>query len=165
MSSNQVGGECVWGRRGGGPPGRVDGSVWGICVEARGGRPLPSQTHRCISVSNGGAVRTADQRSEGSSRHGRPQPAQPVEGHGGRLHEAQRDPHGQPGLQPPPHRVLSFTCLISPFLSSHLFTIVLLPLSRITHVPATYLIYPSHQLLTFIFPGDFAKVFTWNRLQ
>lgn len=61
----------------------------GIRVEARGGRPLPPQGHRRAAVSDGGAVRTSDPRSEGGSRHVGPQPAQPLEDHGGHIYEAQ----------------------------------------------------------------------------
>lgn len=107
MLSSYLGGECVWGWRGRRSPGWVDSSVWGVCVEARGGRPLPPQGHRGAAVGNRGAVRAADPRPDGSSRHVKPQPAQPVEGHGGHLHEAQWEPSGQPRLQSPTHRVLT----------------------------------------------------------
>lgn len=108
-----AGGECVWrgGRRR--PPGRVDGSVRGLCVEARRGRPFPSQVHRRAAVGDGGAVRTADPRSDRGSRHVQPNAAQPVEGHGGHLHEAQRDPHRQ-RPQSHTHRVLSVTSRFLP---------------------------------------------------
>lgn len=85
-------------------------------MEARGGRPLPPQSHRCAAVGDGGAVRAADQWPEGSSRHVEPQPAQPVEGHGGRLPEAQREPGRQPRLQSPAHRVLKPALLSFPSL-------------------------------------------------
>ena len=112
FSPLSTGGERIWWWRRRRPPGRVDGSVRGIRMEARGGRPLPPQGHWRAAVSDGGAVWTADPRSEGSSRHVRPQPAQPLEDHGGHLYEAQWDSTGQPRLQSPTHRVLTLTSLL-----------------------------------------------------
>lgn len=111
-------------------------------MEARGGRPLPSHGHRRTTVGDGGAVRTAHPRPEGSSRHVEPQPAQPVEGHGGHLYEAEREPGGQPRVQSHTHRVLTLTFLLCfchfPFFS--LSTTLFLPLSLITPVPAASLL-------------------------
>lgn len=130
-----TGGECVWRRGGRRSPGRVDGPVWGGCVAARGGGPIPPQGHWRAAVSDGGAVRTADPRPEGGSRHVKPQPAQPVEGHGRDLYEAQRRPSGRPGLQSLAHRVLTLTCLLC-FCHFSFFSPVFLPLSQITPAPA-----------------------------
>lgn len=106
-----TGGECLWWGRGRRPPGWVDSSVWWNSVETWGGGPFPPQGHRSTAVSDRGAVRTANPRSEGSSRHVWTQPAQPVEGYGGHLHEAQWEPGCQPTLQPPTHRILIFSFL------------------------------------------------------
>lgn len=76
-------------------------------MEARGGCPFPPQGHWRVTVGNRGAVRPSNPRSNGSSRHVEPQPAQPVEGHGGHLYEAQREPGRQPRLHSPTHRVLT----------------------------------------------------------
>lgn len=102
-----LGGQCIWRRRGRRSSGWVDSSVWRICMEARGGCPFPPQGHWRVAVGNGGAVRPSNPRSNGSSRHVEPQPAQPVEGHGGHLYEAQREPGRQPRLHSPTHRVLT----------------------------------------------------------
>uniref|UniRef100_A0A8D2ZFB7 Stromal cell-derived factor 2 n=1 Tax=Scophthalmus maximus TaxID=52904 RepID=A0A8D2ZFB7_SCOMX len=64
------------------------------------------------TVQCGGSVWKREEAVQGGSRHVRPQPAQPVEGHGGRLHEAQREPGRQPRPQSPTHRVLIFTSLL-----------------------------------------------------
>lgn len=122
LSRLSTGGERVWRWRGRGSPGRVDSSVWGVCMEARGGCPLPSQGHWRAAVGNRGAVRAADPRSDWSSCHVEPQPAQPLEGHGGHLYEAQREPGGQPRLQSHTHWVLTpafllFFCHFPFFLS------------------------------------------------
>lgn len=130
LSPLSTGGERIWWRRRRRPPGRVDSSVRGIRVEARGGRPLPPQGHRRAAVSDGGAVRTSDPRSEGGSRHVGPQPAQLLEDHGGHIHEAQWDSTGQPRLQSPTHGVLTLTPLLcfSRFPLFCLSTAVFLPL-------------------------------------
>lgn len=104
---SSLGGQCIWWRRGRRSSGWVDSSVWRICMEARGGRPFAPQGHWRVAVGNGGAVRSSNPRSNGSSRHVEPQPAQPVEGHGGHLYEAQREPSRQPRLHSPTHRVLT----------------------------------------------------------
>lgn len=111
MSVVFSGGECVWWGRRRRPPGRVDSSVRRLGVEARGGRPLPSPGHRCTAVGDWGAVWTANPGSEGGSCHDECQPAQPLEGDGGNLLEAQRKPDGKPGLQSRTHRVLTLTFL------------------------------------------------------
>lgn len=107
-------------------------------MEARGGRTLPSQVHWRAAVSDRGAVWTADPWSEGSSRHDEPQPAQPVEGHGGHLYEAQWESSWQPRLQSPTHRVLNLTFLLrfGRFKFSSLSTTIFLPLAPVTSVPA-----------------------------
>lgn len=87
-------------------------------MEARGGRPLPPQGHRRAAVSHGGAVRTSHPRSNGGPRHVEPQPAQSVEGHGGHLHEAQREPGRQPRLRSHTHRVLTLA-FPTAFVTSH----------------------------------------------
>lgn len=96
----------------------MDGSVRGVRVEAGRGRPFPPRVHRRAAVGDGGAVRPAHPRSDGGPRHVEPDAAQPVEGHGGHLYKAQRDPHRHQGLQSHPHRVLSFTLPFSASLSS-----------------------------------------------
>lgn len=112
LSHLSTGGECFWRRRGRGSPGRVDSSVRGVCVETRGGRPLSPQGHWRTAVSDRGAVWATDPRSEGSSRHVGPQPAQPVESHGGHLYETQWEPGRQPRLQSPTHWVLTLAFLL-----------------------------------------------------
>lgn len=102
-----AGGERVWRRRRRRPPGRVDGAVQRLGVEAPGGRALPAPGHRSAAVGDRGAVRAAHPRPDGGARHVGAQPAQPVEDHGGRFPEAQREPGGRPSLRPHAHRVLT----------------------------------------------------------
>lgn len=112
--------------------------MWRIGVEAWGGHPFPPQGHWCAAVSNGGAVRTSNSRSDGGPRHGRPQPAQPVEGHGGHLHEAQREPGRQPRLHSPTHRVLT-VAFPAAFVTSHFASLCLQLYSRLLYYTAIVL--------------------------
>lgn len=154
-SSLITGGERVWRWRRRGSLGWVGSSVWGVCMEARGGRPLPSPGHRCTAVSNRGAVWAADPWSDWSSCHAEPQPAQPVEGHGGNLHEAQWEPGEQPRLQSHTHWVLTsafhlcfcrFPCFLSVLISVPNYTFASLLL-----LPNPILL--SHFSLSLTFPS------------
>ncbi|KAJ8276025.1 hypothetical protein COCON_G00077770 [Conger conger] len=110
----QPGSECIWGGGRGRLPGRVDGGVRGCGVGAGGVGEVQAHRHRGAPVRDGRAVRPSHPRSARGARHAQRQPAQLLESHGGRVHEAQRDPRGQGQRQPPPHRVLTAAVSLLP---------------------------------------------------